>query len=55
LAKVGFFAVLLKFWKIGLIAIAGGWAAVKKFFFRKKDYETTKPVEENNDVASTEE
>ena len=32
LAKVGFFALLLKFWKVGLIALAGAWAAVKRFF-----------------------
>jgi uncharacterized membrane-anchored protein len=32
LAKVGFFALLLKFWKVGLIALAGAWAAMKRFF-----------------------
>ena len=31
LAKVGFFAIILKFWKIGLLALAGTWAAVKRF------------------------
>ena len=31
LAKVGFVAIILKFWKIGLLALAGAWAAVKRF------------------------
>ncbi|MCC3152816.1 DUF2167 domain-containing protein [Hymenobacter sp. BT770] len=32
LAKVGLFAVVLKFWKLGLLALAGAWASVKRFF-----------------------
>ena len=32
LAKVGLFAVILKFWKLGLLAVAGAWAAIKRFF-----------------------
>jgi uncharacterized membrane-anchored protein len=32
LAKVGLFAVLLKFWKLGLLALGGAWAAIKRFF-----------------------
>ena len=36
LAKVGLFAVLLKFWKLGLLALSGAWAAVKRFFTGKK-------------------
>jgi uncharacterized membrane-anchored protein len=55
LAKVGFFAVLLKFWKIGLVAIIAGWAAIKKFLFGKNDHETVRPVENENDTASKEE
>lgn len=40
LAKVGFFAVLLKFWKvIGLAIIAGGTALWKRIRGRKKDEE----------------
>ncbi|GAA4359177.1 DUF2167 domain-containing protein [Hymenobacter saemangeumensis] len=31
LAKVGFFGLLLKFWKVGLLALAGAWAAIKRF------------------------
>ena len=31
LAKVGLFAVILKFWKLGLLALAGAWAALKRF------------------------
>lgn len=32
LAKVGFFAIILKFWKLGLLALGGAWAAIKRFF-----------------------
>ena len=32
LAKVGLFAVVLKFWRIGLPALAGAWAVLKRFF-----------------------
>lgn len=32
LAKVGLFAVILKFWKLGLLALAGAWAGIKRFF-----------------------
>ncbi|KQB37729.1 DUF2167 domain-containing protein [Flavobacterium aquidurense] len=46
LAKVGFFAILAKFGKIIFLAIAAGFAAVRKFFFGKKDQVTTRPQEE---------
>jgi uncharacterized membrane-anchored protein len=39
LAKAGFFAVLLKFWKIIAIAVVGAFAGIKKFFFGRKDDE----------------
>lgn len=32
LAKVGLFAVVLKFWKLGMLALAAAWAGVKRFF-----------------------
>ncbi|MGI4884302.1 MAG: DUF2167 domain-containing protein [Janthinobacterium lividum] len=32
LAKVGLFAVVLKFWKLGLLALGGAWAGLKRFF-----------------------
>ena len=32
LTKVGLFAVVLKFWEIGLPALAGAWAGLKRFF-----------------------
>ena len=32
LAKVSLFAVIVKFWKLGLLALAGAWAGVKRFF-----------------------
>jgi uncharacterized membrane-anchored protein len=32
LAKVGLLAVIVKFWKLGLLALAGAWAGIKRFF-----------------------
>lgn len=38
LAKVGFFALVLKFWKLCILALGGLWAAVRRFFgFGTKD------------------
>jgi uncharacterized membrane-anchored protein len=37
LAKVGFFALILKFWKIGAIAIAGFFSMIWKKFKKKKE------------------
>ncbi|MDB5233748.1 MAG: hypothetical protein JWR44_741 [Hymenobacter sp.] len=31
LAKVGLFAMVLKFWKLGILALAGAWAGIKRF------------------------
>ncbi len=31
LAKVGLFAIILKFWKLGLLAAGGTWATIKRF------------------------
>jgi uncharacterized membrane-anchored protein len=36
LAKVGFFAIILKSWKLIALAIAGGFAAFKRFFTGRK-------------------
>lgn len=45
LSKAGFFAVILKFWKVILVALAGGFAAVKRFFFgNKEDDEDQKQI-----------
>lgn len=52
LAKVGFFAIIAKFGKIIFLAIAAGFAAIRKFFFGKKNQVTTKTQEE---TASLEE
>lgn len=49
LAKVGLFAVILKFWKLIALAVAGGFAAFKRFITgRKKEDEiaTDPPVQE---------
>ncbi|WP_167855455.1 DUF2167 domain-containing protein [Hymenobacter fodinae] len=35
LAKVGFFALILKFWKILLALLAGAWTAIRRFFGAK--------------------
>jgi uncharacterized membrane-anchored protein len=32
LAKVGFFTIILKFWKLSILALGGVWAAIKRFF-----------------------
>ena len=37
LAKVGFFALILKFWKVGLALLAGGFTAIRRFFGKKSD------------------
>jgi uncharacterized membrane-anchored protein len=40
LAKVGFFAIILKFWKVAILALGGAWAGIKRFFgFGSKDAE----------------
>jgi uncharacterized membrane-anchored protein len=39
LAKAGFFALLLKFWKIGLVAVAGFGGAIWRFITGKKKEE----------------
>ncbi|MEO8236028.1 MAG: DUF2167 domain-containing protein [Flavobacterium sp.] len=46
LAKVGLFALIAKFGKLILVAILGGFAAIKKFIFGKKDQEVSKPKTE---------
>ena len=35
LAKVGAFALIAKFWKVLLALVAGGWAAIRRFFGAK--------------------
>ncbi|MDJ0365009.1 DUF2167 domain-containing protein [Hymenobacter sp. H14-R3] len=32
LAKVGLFAIVVKFWKLGLLALGGAWAGLRRFF-----------------------
>jgi uncharacterized membrane-anchored protein len=40
LAKVGFGAIILKFWKVAILALGGAWVAIKRFFgFGDKDAE----------------
>lgn len=56
LAKVGLFAVIAKFGKLILVALLGGFAAIKKFVFGKKDQEVSKPkTEELAEETKTEE
>lgn len=55
LAKVGFFAIIAKFGKVIFLALLGGLAGVKKFFFGKKNHEVSKPkTEENSEENSNE-
>ena len=57
LAKVGFFALIAKFGKVIVLAVIGAFAAIKKFFFGKKEQVMTKPKEEevvNNNENSDE-
>ncbi|GAB3305751.1 DUF2167 domain-containing protein [Hymenobacter tenuis] len=44
LAKVGFFAIILKFWKIGLALLAGAWTAIRRFFGGKAKDDELQPV-----------
>ena len=56
LAKVGLFAVIAKFGKLILVSLLGGFAAIKKFLFGKKDQEVSKPkIEELAEETKTEE
>lgn len=55
LAKVGFFAIFLKYIKFILIGIVAAFGVAKKFLFKNKDQETTRPVaEEKEEVADNE-
>ncbi|MBN8826932.1 MULTISPECIES: DUF2167 domain-containing protein [unclassified Spirosoma] len=36
LAKAGFFALLLKFWKLIVVTVAGGFSALRRFLFSRK-------------------
>jgi uncharacterized membrane-anchored protein len=55
LAKVGFFAVILKFWKIIALAVFGAFTALKAFFTGKKKeeetYTTPEEVKPENDIV----
>jgi uncharacterized membrane-anchored protein len=44
LAKVGLFAIILKFWKLGLLALSGAWAGIKRFFGGKGKTEELAPA-----------
>jgi uncharacterized membrane-anchored protein len=51
LAKVGFWALLLKFWKLILIAIAGAGGAFWRFFTgRKKEVDNNNSSEDNHSL-----
>ena len=56
LAKVGLFAFILKFWKIFLVAIGGGWAAIRRFFTGKKkedELAVEQPAAGNDNTGGT--
>ncbi|AIZ65272.1 hypothetical protein PK28_14630 [Hymenobacter sp. DG25B] len=45
LAKVGFFALILKFWKVLLALAAGGWSVIRRFFGGKEAEEAEPALE----------
>ena len=47
LAKVGFFVLIAKFWKLIALAIAGAGGSICKYFKRKKKEEITKDKVDN--------
>ncbi|TDQ82611.1 DUF2167 domain-containing protein [Sphingobacterium yanglingense] len=57
LAKTGFFAAILKFWKIIAVGIAGGFSFLWKKIRGRNENDTieapTKPIQEENDEDST--
>ena len=53
LAKVGLFAVILKFWKLGLLALSGAWAGIKRFFGGKKLAPANGPSPDDEPTANT--
>lgn len=53
LAKVGFFALILKFWKIVAVAVVAGFSAIRKFFGFKKA-KSAEPEKELLPVAEEE-
>ncbi|MCA8831484.1 DUF2167 domain-containing protein [Hymenobacter pini] len=44
LAKVGFFALVLKFWKVLLALVAGAWTAIRRFFGGRTPDEKGQPA-----------
>ncbi|MDQ1087013.1 DUF2167 domain-containing protein [Siphonobacter sp. SORGH_AS_1065] len=53
LTKVGFLALILKFWKAIIVAIAAGWGVIKRFFLGRKKEELVPEIEEDP-TSSTE-
>jgi uncharacterized membrane-anchored protein len=45
LAKVGFFALIVKFWKVLLVAVAGAWQAIKRFLGGRRRDEELAPAD----------
>lgn len=53
LAKVGFFAVILKFWKLIAVGVVAAFAGVKKFFFNKKEQVVSNPDKKEDEIAAS--
>jgi uncharacterized membrane-anchored protein len=53
LAKIGFFALILKFWKLIAIAVIGAFAALRKKIFGKKEEEVAVETVATNPPASS--
>lgn len=54
LAKVGFFALIVKFWKIIALAVVGGFAAFKKFVLGRKSGKEVVYTKKEDETPSTE-
>jgi uncharacterized membrane-anchored protein len=52
LAKVGFFALAVKFWKLIALGFVAGGGAIKKFFTGKKSAEPVTPAEEEKEPVA---
>jgi hypothetical protein len=52
LAKVGFFALAVKFWKLIGLGIVAAFTAIKKFFGGKKSAEPVTPAEEEKEPVA---
>lgn len=53
LAEASLFAVMLEFWKLGLLALSGAWVGFKRFFTGKKLAPTDDPAPDDEPTRET--